>query len=79
MVDHKPLLKVVGDSALDDIPNPRLRNIKEKSLRYRFRVLHIPGFRNTVADALSRNPVGDADIPDLSDDVAATQQTTPFS
>ena len=76
VVDHKPLLKVLGDRALDDIPNPRLRNIKEKSLRYRFRVLHIPGVRNTVADALSRNPVGDAEIPDLSDDVAATQQTT---
>ena len=56
VVDHKPLLKV-----LDDIPNPRLRNIKEKSLRYRFRVLHIPGVRNTVADTLSRNPVGDAE------------------
>ena len=76
VVDHKPLLKVLGDRALDDIPNSRLRNIKEKSLRYRFRVLHIPGVRNTVADALSRNPVGDAEIPDLSDDVAATQQTT---
>ena len=76
VVDHKPLLKVLGDRALDDIPNPRLRNIKEKSLRYRFRVLHIPGVLNTVADALSRNPVGDAEIPDLSGDVAATQQTT---
>ena len=74
VVDHKPLLKVLGVRALDDIPNPRLRNIKEKSLRYR--VLPIPGVRNTVADALSRNPVGDAEIPDLSDDVAATQQTT---
>ena len=29
-VDHKPLIKVLGDRALDDIPNPRLRNIKEK-------------------------------------------------
>ena len=76
VVDHKPLLKVLGDRALDDIPNPRLRNIKDKSLRYRFRVLHIPGVRNTVADAFSRNPMGDAEIPDLSDDVAATQQTT---
>ena len=76
VVYHKPLLKVMGDRALDDIPNPRLRNIKEKSLRYRFRVLHIHGVRNTVADALSRNPVGDAEIPDLSDDVAATQRTT---
>ena len=70
-VDHKPLLKVLGNGALDDIPNPRLRNIKEKSLRYRFRVLHIPGVRNTVADALSRQPVGVAETPDLPNDVAA--------
>ena len=70
-VDHKPLLEVLGDRALDDIPNPRFRNIKEKSLRYRFRVLHIPGVRNTVADALSRHPVGVAETPDLPNDVAA--------
>ena len=70
-VDHKPLLKVLGDRALDDIPNPRLRNIKEKSLRYRFRVLHIPGVRNTVADTLSRHPVGVAETPDMPNDVAA--------
>ncbi|GFN83679.1 transposon tf2-11 polyprotein [Plakobranchus ocellatus] len=36
-VDHKPLLKIFGDRCLYDIPNPRLRNLKEKSLRYRFR------------------------------------------
>ena len=70
-VDHTPLLKVLGDRAFDDIPNPRLRNIKEKSLRYRFRVLHIPGVRNTVANALSRHPVGVAETPDLPNDVAA--------
>ncbi|KAK3797543.1 hypothetical protein RRG08_054573 [Elysia crispata] len=29
-VDHKPLLKVFSD------PNPRLRNLKEKTLKYRF-------------------------------------------
>ena len=38
--DHKPLLKLLGDRALDDIPNPRLRNLKEKTLRYRFRTIH---------------------------------------
>ena len=75
-VDHKPLLKVLGDRALDDIANPRLRNIKEKSLRYRFRVIHIPGVRNTVADALSRHPVGEAETPDVPDDVAATKHLT---
>ena len=29
-VDHKPLLKLFGDRSLQDIPNTRLRNLKEK-------------------------------------------------
>lgn len=71
-VDHRPLLKVLGDRSLEDIPNPRLRNLKEKSLRFRFRVVHIPGVRNSAADALSRHPVGAAETPDLPDDIAAS-------
>ena len=55
-VDHKPLLKIFGDRSLEDIPNPRLRNLKEKTLRYRFNIIHIPGARNRTADAVSRHP-----------------------
>ena len=29
-VDHKPLLKILGNRLLEDIPNGRLRNLKEK-------------------------------------------------
>ena len=57
-VDHKPLLKIVGDRSLQDIPNSRLRNLKEKTLRYRFRVTHVPGMKNKAADAMSRRPTG---------------------
>ena len=32
-VDHRPLLKILGDSSLEHIPNTRLRNLKEKTLR----------------------------------------------
>ncbi|KAJ8369165.1 hypothetical protein SKAU_G00091930 [Synaphobranchus kaupii] len=72
-VDHKPLLKLLADRALDDIPNPRLRNLKEKTLRYRFRIIHIPGMRNKAADAMSRRPVGTTrpSLMDLPDDNAA--------
>ena len=70
-VDHKPLLKIFGDRSLDDIPNPRLRNLKEKSLRYRFRMAHIPGACHAAADAVSRHPVGKAAPLHLPDDVAA--------
>ena len=55
-VDHKPLLKLLGNRSLDDIPNPRLRNLKEKTLRYKFRIVHIAGIRNKAADAVSRHP-----------------------
>lgn len=77
-VDHKPLLKVFGDRCLDDIPNPRLRNLKEKSLRYRYRIVHVPGIRHAAADALSRHPVSQASPLHLPDDIVASlQQTVP--
>ena len=41
-VDHKPLLKILGDRSLEDISNNRLRNLKEKTLRYKFHILHVP-------------------------------------
>ena len=75
-VDHKPLLKTFGDRCLDNIPNPRLRNLKEKSLRYRFSIVHIPGLRHAAADAVSRKPVGDPNTLPLPDDVASMDPTS---
>ena len=71
-VDHKPLLKVLGDRSLDEISNSRLRNLKEKTLRYKFRMVHIPGVRHKAADAISRHPTGptNPDILTLPDDIA---------
>lgn len=69
-MDHKPLLSILGDRCLDNVPNPRLRNLKEKSLRYRFRVVRIPGVRHAAADAVSRHPVGEPVPMNLSDDIA---------
>ncbi len=57
-LDHKPLLRLFGDRCLEDIPNPRLRNLKEKTLRYRFRMAYVPGVKNHTSDALSRHPTG---------------------
>lgn len=75
-VDHKPLLKVFGDRHLDNVPNPRLRNLKEKTLRYHFTMVHIPGRRHCASDALSRNPVSTAAHLELPDDAAAALYTT---
>ena len=58
-VDHKPLLKLFGDRELREIENPRLLNFKEKTLPYRFKVIHVPCKKNRTADSFSRNPVSD--------------------
>ena len=70
-VDHRPLLKIFGDRSLDNISNARLRNLKEKTLRYRFKMVHIPGVKNRAPDTLSRHPTGDPQPPRmvLHDDI----------
>lgn len=77
-VDHKPLLKILGDRCPEDIPNPRLRNLKEKSLRYRFRIVHVPGVRHRAADGVSRHPVSEPTGIHLPDDVATLYQDVTY-
>ena len=55
-VDHKPLIKIFNDRELDTISNPRLLQLKEKTLMYKFRIVYIPGVTNDAADAMSRYP-----------------------
>ena len=56
--DHKPLLHVLNDRSLSDIQNRRLQNLKEKTLSYRFQIVHVPGKKHLGPDAASRFPVG---------------------
>ncbi|XP_046846784.1 uncharacterized protein LOC124440433 [Xenia sp. Carnegie-2017] len=74
----KPLLKLFGDRTLENIPNPRLRNLKEKTLRYRFQMIHIPGIRHKAVDAISRHPTGPENptMLHLQDDIAELKDTT---
>lgn len=77
-VDHKPLLKLFGDRSMANIPNNRLRNLKEKTLRYRFEMTHNPGINHKAPDTVSRHPTGSR-IPTkmhLPDDVATTTDCT---
>ena len=76
-VDHKPLLKVLGDRSLEDIPNARLRNLIEKNLHYKFRLVHIPGAKYRAADGMSRHPTGRAEKMTLTDDISAILQIGP--
>lgn len=58
VTDHEPLLGILGNRNLSDIPNPRLFKIKQKTLRYRFKIQHSPGKWHRGSDAMSRNPEG---------------------
>ena len=67
--DHKPLVKLLGDRALDDIHNPRLFRLKQRTLMWRYRIVHVPGKDNHAADAASRypsnaDPTCDGGVPD---------------
>ena len=82
-VDHKPLLKVFTNRSLEDIGNSRLRNLKEKTLRYRFRMIHIPGAKHKAADGVSRYPIASSELTHLPDDTATMNDSqldaAPFS
>ena len=54
-IDHKPLLGIFNDRALDNISNPRVQSLKEKTLPWRFSIIHCPG-KWKGPDALSRHP-----------------------
>merc|ERR1711888_45545 len=57
--DHKPLLNVLNDRDLSTIQNRRLQNLKEKTLSYKFEIVHVPGRKHIGPDAASRYPVGE--------------------
>lgn len=73
-VDHKTLLGLFGNRSLDNVPNNRLRNLKERTLRYRFTMQHIPGRKNCAPDSVPRYPSGnhEPDRMHLPDDVASS-------
>ena len=55
--DHKPLLGTFGDRNLEQVENPRLRRLKEKTKMFDFKMIHVPARKHAGPDALSRNPV----------------------
>ena len=65
-VDHKPLVKVLGNSSLEQIKNPRLQKFKEKAMMFEYQIKHTPGKVNVSADAASRYPVSSPSEDDSS-------------
>ena len=66
VTDHKPLVKIFGDRTLDEISNTRIFRLKQRTLPWRFNVVHLPGKTNHAADALSRNPAPSGEVHGLS-------------
>ena len=48
--DHKPLLGILGDRALDTIDNPHLVRIKQNTLHSNYELIHVPGKLQVAAD-----------------------------
>ena len=51
VTDHKPLVKLLGDRTLDEISNTRLLRLKQRTLPWRYQIIHLPGKTNYAADA----------------------------
>jgi hypothetical protein len=54
--DHKPLTRILNERPLDAIENPRLLRIKEKTMMYDYKIVHVPGKSHMAPDAASRYP-----------------------
>ena len=54
--DRQPLLGILRDRDLSSIGNPRLLNLKQRTLPYQFTIQHNPGKWHRGPDAMSRNP-----------------------
>ena len=81
--DHKPLVGILNDRPLSEISNRRLLNLKEKTLAYKFDIVHVSGKQNTGADATSRYPAPSTQTngmlhepEDMADDLAALASNT---
>ena len=62
VTDHKPLVSIFGTKSLEKIENPRLFALKEKTLPYKFDIVHVSGVGNQAADAYSRHPSSPDDV-----------------
>ena len=54
--DHKPLVKILGDRNMDNIKNPRLFSIRERTVQFDYQIKHVPDAGHHAPDAFSRRP-----------------------
>ena len=70
VVDHKPLVRLLGDKSLESVENERLKRLKEKTFPFKFKVVHLPGRLHSTPDAGSWYPFGQSELF-LDDDANA--------
>ena len=66
IVDHRPLVKILGDRRLDEIENPRLFRLKRRTLMWHFDIEYQPGHQNPFAAATSRHPNRHSELASLA-------------
>ena len=54
VTDHEPLIGIFGDKELNQITNPRIFRLKQRTLPWCFDIAYLPVDRNSAADAVSR-------------------------
>ena len=64
--DHKPLVPLLGEKNLDNLP-PRILRFRLRLARFDYSIQHIPGKLMYTADALSRAPTSDSGESKLQD------------
>ena len=77
--DHKPLVKILGDRCLGDIDNMRIFRLKQRTLKWRFQIVHIPGHLIPASDATSRHPAGAQQFDDPAHVLAILRVDLPDS
>ena len=60
--DHKPIIGLLKKKKLDEVDNPRLVRLIQKTMRWVFNVHHVSGLDNNGPDALSRYPWGEVPL-----------------
>ena len=65
IADHKPLVALLSNKNLEDLP-PRILRFRLRLMRYNYNVQFLPGKEIYTADALSRSPVSEPSQEDES-------------
>lgn len=64
VTDHRPVVKVLGNRALEDVVNPRVYALKEKTLQYKFKLNTCQQNANVLLTSYPLPVLGESDATD---------------